>query len=234
MLCPTCGSDRNEILRTIPGAMTIRRRVCLDCESRWTSDEVMRPGSLWRKGDPIPTNAGPPLPVSGSPATGNGLVLIPAATRIGRVAKLPATGSAPLPRGVGGVLPSGQVRDLVLIPSGQEISRTKGSKRRRSLPRTVYPVEFEAEWGQTAKTGSKDKACTLWEKLGRPPFGASWKRWEVCPEWSSEWHSFPHVRTWLGDGRYLQDPTEARARPVTESGLSDLEKAARQLSGRDR
>jgi hypothetical protein len=53
-----------------------------------------------------------------------------------------------------------------------------------------------------------------WERLGRPAFGDSWKRWEACDEWRQDWYHYPHVASWLNDGRYAQDPAETRLKPV--------------------
>jgi hypothetical protein len=89
--------------------------------------------------------------------------------------------------------------------------------RARRKPRTTrieYPEAFEAEWKQTAKTGSKDNACDFWERNGHPMFGASWKRWELCLEWQQEWFNYPHVTSWLNDGRYKQEPPEVKAKPA--------------------
>jgi hypothetical protein len=83
--------------------------------------------------------------------------------------------------------------------------------QRRSRERT-YPAAFEAEWALTAKTGSKDKAEELWIKLGKPPFGLAWKAWEQSPQWMADWYNYPHVCKWLRDGRWKQDPTEARVK----------------------
>jgi len=113
-----------------------------------------------------------------------------------------------------------------------QIPTTKRSRRAPTLPRTSYPAEFEAEWSQTARTGSKDKACTFWEKAGRPRFGAAWKLWEASAEWKADWFHYPHVRTWLSDGRYLQDPNEARVHAAPAPG-GDLEEAERRLFGRN-
>jgi hypothetical protein len=71
------------------------------------------------------------------------------------------------------------------------------------------------EWEQTAKNGSRKDALKAWEKLGRPAFGLAWKAWERSEQWAPSWFNYPHVSSWLNDGRYEQDPNEARVRSNT-------------------
>lgn len=97
---------------------------------------------------------------------------------------------------------------LSLVPSKPQ-SQTPA--RVRKSTRIDYPEEFEAEWRQTSKTGSKDKALDFWLANGRKAFGASWKRWEESHEWRQSWHNDPHVVSWLNDGRWKQEPPERRA-----------------------
>jgi hypothetical protein len=79
--------------------------------------------------------------------------------------------------------------------------------RRKAKANSVeYPPEFEAEWNQTSKTGAKDRALEFWERIGKPAFGAAWKRWQESFEWKQDWHNEPHVSTWLHDGRWKQEP----------------------------
>jgi hypothetical protein len=57
--CPQCkGTDS----RVIAFVGTKRRRVCQRCETRWTTQETIEPGSIWRKGDDIPAGVSSPAP----------------------------------------------------------------------------------------------------------------------------------------------------------------------------
>lgn len=116
--------------------------------------------------------------------------------------------------GVGGGLPSGQVPIRNLNPISSE-SPERGRARRKRRATIEYDPKFDAEWDLTAKTGSKDLAQQVWEQLGRPEFGASWKRWEACAEWKQDWYNYPHVVKWLRDGRYKQDPNAAKVKAVS-------------------
>jgi hypothetical protein len=102
-------------------------------------------------------------------------------------------------------------RSLSALPSENQSQTRSRVKRRTEI---IYPEGFEAEWRQTAKTGSKDKALALWLELGTPMFGESWKRWEMCDEWRQPWFNRPHVRSWLSDGRWKQEPPESRVRQM--------------------
>ena len=92
--------------------------------------------------------------------------------------------------------------------------------------RVDYPEAFEGEWQQTAKTGSKDRALKLWEEFGRPAFGYAWGRWCETDEWRQSWHNFPHVATWLYDGRWKQEPPPA-ARPRLPDKVEQSREVAR-------
>jgi hypothetical protein len=57
--CPHCKSTDSRVIAFIG---IKRRRVCQRCETRWTTRETLEPGSMWRKGDDIPSKAPPSLP----------------------------------------------------------------------------------------------------------------------------------------------------------------------------
>lgn len=124
--------------------------------------------------------------------------------------ELPATSFAvaqQLPGDLGGL------SLVVLSPVSKPLSLSQTPARVRKSTRIDYPPGFEAEWCQTSKTGSKDKALAFWNANGHPAFGANWKRWEESHEWRQRWHNDPHVVTWLNDGRWNQDPPD-RQQPL--------------------
>lgn len=148
--------------------------------------------------------------------SGNRLPL--AATRSNPLPPIPTNGnpSPPVGGGVGGGLPSGTDPIRVLGPD-PVVSDHPDRARARSNRRTTaieYGEVFEAEWAKTHKVGSKDNAYRAWVKLGKPAFGDSWVRWTQSPAWSQDWYHYPHVATWLNDGRFKQDPSETRAKPA--------------------
>jgi hypothetical protein len=178
------------------GGITYRIAEC-DCGERWELEERrarrLPPCTAvhGRGQPPTDANSGAPPPTSANPSA-----------------------SA---EGVGGGLSSGPVLSGVSDPGPISPGNPNRARARRKprADRTTYPIEFEAEWNQTAKTGSKDKACDAWERLGRPQFGASWKRWEASPPWQADWYNYPNVSSWLNDGRWKQDPGEARQKQPT-------------------
>lgn len=112
--------------------------------------------------------------------------------------------------GVGGGL--SEVSDQT--PDSGPISAINPKRARaRSTPPANYPSYFEAEWAKTARTGSKFDAFRAWQKLDAPAFGDSWQRWMACHEWRQDWFNYPHVSSWLNDGRYAQQPAAAKPKP---------------------
>lgn len=76
---------------------------------------------------------------------------------------------------------------------------------------TAYPVEFEAGWAATSRTGPKYDAWMAWEKAGSPDgetVAAAWAAWSKLPSWRGGF--VPHVRKWLRGRCFEQmDPREA-------------------------
>jgi hypothetical protein len=103
--------------------------------------------------------------------------------------------------------------DLPLIRKSDP-SQASSKPQSQTRKRVEYPKAFAIEWELTAKTGSKDFALREWIKNGRDAFGLSWKAWEKSPQWMESWFNYPHVYKWLKDGRWKQDPTEAKVKPA--------------------
>lgn len=193
MKCPDCQRDSRVVKTVTMGFITYRERSC-ECGTKFhTRETLANAGNI----DPTLTtgNGGQPPPT------------------------VPNNGQPPLTthnrRGtIGGSSPSSS---LSLISSASDPNsngvvlsnpdQTRARKNKRGANHE-YPAAFEVEWDQTAKGGSKDKACYAWERLGRPKFGESWQRWTRCPLWNQEWYNYPNVSSWLNDGRYKQDPSE--------------------------
>lgn len=91
-------------------------------------------------------------------------------------------------------------------PGNPDQTRAKSKAKAKYTP-TKYPAEFEAQWGQTDKTGSKFDALTVWERLGRPEFASAWAKWSRTRSWQEGF--VPHVRTFLHKRQFEQEP-EAR------------------------
>lgn len=200
MTCGDCGSmlPTNQTVRA--SDVDIRFHTCA-CGSRWQSEQRIVRRLLSVGTRPVPHKGGPNRvhPSTGAP---------PAPDRA--EPGTPADG-----RGVGGALPSDPSSSgsnpAPSEPPDQTPARVNGRRPRRGT-RLVYPDAFLREWNQTTKAGSKERACDWWEANGQPEFGAAWRRWEASAEWRQSWYTPPHVVSWLGDGRWQQDPGETRAK----------------------
>jgi hypothetical protein len=183
------------LLDTSHGGQTTFRKMECTCGSRFESEERIArrlppAAARTRRQPPAGVEAPPPLPASANPPSSGG--------------------------GVGGGLPelSGQTGVSDPGPISPANPNRARAKSNRGADLEPFEPEFEIEWSQTAKTGSKRKARRAWRKAGKPAFGASWKRWEVCSEWRQEWFNYPHVATWINDGRCAQDPAETKPKAV--------------------
>lgn len=204
--CHACGSKAKVTAMSHWEGDTRRQLEC-DCGERWLSVEA-----ITKRLQRAATGLNPLQPA----ATGcNGLQ---PAEPVGSTALVsprkppPAVAqpSAIERRGVGGVLPSDQLPVRLSDPDPSlVVNPNRARERQRRVTREFYPPEFETEWGLTSRTGSKDRACETWERLGKPRFGEAWAVWQKCHEWQQEWHNEPHVVTWLNDGRYRQFPPTA-------------------------
>lgn len=190
--------------RTVSDTVTRRRNECENGGHRWSTYERVDPATV-----DTTCSANRPLPVV-SATTTRSVRPKEVTTTTCSVSTLPVALASRSTGGKGGSV------SAPISPSDPAPSLNGNPIRARERS---YPAAFEAEWAQTAKTGSKDKAESWWVKLGRPAFGAAWKLWEACDEWKKDWYNFPHVCQWLRDGRWKQDPTEARVKPTPTADL---------------
>lgn len=178
------------------GGITYRVAEC-DCGERWELEEHrarrLPPCTAVHSRGQAPTDIGErgPPPTAVSPPSSDG--------------------------GVGGGLPSDPIRSESDPIPGSVDSPNRGRARNKRSASVAYLESFEVEWNQTDKTGSKFDANRAWERMGRPAFGASWKRWVSCAEWKQPWFNYPHVSTWLNDRRFEQEPIDQRKPVAAES-----------------
>lgn len=179
--------------RDVSDTVTRRRHQCKD-RHRWSTYERVDMATVDATG-----SVGRTLAVASMNATRSGRPP-PGITTTRSVQTLPvAFGGTPV-GDLGGSDLSG-----ISLCSSKLLTQTQTQTQTR-VGRREYPEAFEAEWRQTSRTGSKDKAVASWEKLGQPQFGVAWARWSESDEWRQSWHNDPHVVTWLNDGRWQQEP----------------------------
>lgn len=191
MKCPGCGSVRMETLKTEHLGRTIqRRRECLTCGDRWSTEEVMLRGT-----HATYTGGGrQPLPVGGN-------------------AGIPVGGESP-PLDP----PSGAFSGSLFPPEDPDQTRVEAHQNLRKVRVSApkYPAEFERIWRETGGVGNKFPALKAWEKQGRPTADNVVAGWRWAEQHDRRWPNYvPHLSTWLNARGWEDRPADrSGTRPI--------------------
>lgn len=196
MNCPHCRKADSAVIdsRAYPGSEVMRRRKCLGCGARWTSDERPRRGSL----------------VIGEPQPAVVKSLDLATTGSGQSDVVDLNRS----RSIGG---EGGALTLYLPPdsgsgSALRASQQSGSDARVERRRKVaYPKEFLLFWAKYPNKKKKLAAAIAWAKE-QPDLGTvlAALEWQIrTPEWLKDGGAYiPHASTYI-NGRRWEDERPA-------------------------
>lgn len=216
MKCPGCGALGSDVLQTrIADVAAIeRRRECLGCNGRWTTDEVIRKASFTTTtGSRWTTTTGSSRETT---IDSGQLTLVPPNGGEGGVCA-PDSGSSLFPE------------DRILSKQSVEISNTMSVRRRRK--HAPYTAEFLAFWAAYPKRVKKPLAALAWLEEG-PPIdevmaALAWQRRD--PEWLKEGGQFiPGPAVYINQRRWEDERSEApmvsareaRANSATEAFIN--------------
>lgn len=203
MICPACGSNETDVIRTSSLRTVSRERQC-KCGARWDTKELFVKGSLRT------------APGIENLATGSNKNTLPVASKS-------ATGSTP--RGGRG----GSVLDLFPESGSSPISASSPSRsleadQQRSLEQTRarskgaanYSSAFLMFWREYPRKTGKGAAWDAWRKLQPPIADAlaalAWQRQSA--DWRKDNGAFiPHPATYLNQRRWEDEPSTPVAQP---------------------